>query len=119
DRRRRNHDLASPHGLGVSDGRERHSLLVLAANRRQLVPYLVEGEPEARDVAVAEDGEHAREQRYLAAVDDGALGDQEAQKSLSRGQSHCLHRSASRAMGTTSSQAADSHERISAACTAT
>ena len=39
---------------------------------------------EARDVAVPEDREDAREQRHLASVDDGSLGDQIADDRLRR-----------------------------------
>ena len=119
DRRRGHHDLPPAHGLREADGGERHPLLVLAADGRQLVPRLVEGEPEPGHVAVPEDGEHTGEERHFEAVDDGALRDQETDDSLCRRQSHGLHRIASSATGTTSSQLPDSHDRIRAACTAT
>ena len=71
DRRRGDHDLAAPHRLGEADRGQRHPLLVLAAPRRQLVAGLLQRLAEAGHVAVAEDREHAGEQRRLASVDDG------------------------------------------------
>ena len=46
---------------------------------------------EAGDVAVAEDREHAGEQRHLAPVDLGALGDQLAHQRLRHGEADGLH----------------------------
>ena len=88
DRRRGDHDLAAPGRLGEPDRRQRHPLLVLSAPRRQRVARLLERLAEARDVAVPEDREHAREQRHVAAVDDGSLGDQVADDGLGRGELH-------------------------------
>ena len=119
DRGRGDHDLASAHRLRVGDRSERHALLVLPADRRQLVARLVEREAEAGDVAVAEDREHTREERRLATVDHRPLGDQEADDRLRGRQSDGLHRTTSKATGTTSSQLPEPHERIRAACTAT
>src|SRR5690606_15763256 len=70
------------------DRGERHALLVLTAPRRQLVAVLLEGVAERRDVAVAEDREHAGEQRRLCAVDHGALGDQVADDGFGGGDLH-------------------------------
>ena len=61
DRRRGDHELAPAHRLGVGDRRQRHPLLVLTSPRRQLVAGGVQGRAETGDVAVSEDGEHARD----------------------------------------------------------
>ena len=92
DRRGGDHDLAPAHRLREADRRQRHPLLALAPVRRQVVPRLVEGEPEPGHVAVAEDREDPREERRLAAVELGPLGDQEPHDRLRRGQPHRLHR---------------------------
>src|SRR3712207_657171 len=77
--------------LGEGDRRERHRLLVLAAPGRQLVLHLDERLREARDVAVAEDAENAREQRDFLAVEDGPLRDEVAHERLRRGEADRLH----------------------------
>ena len=92
DRRGGDHDLAPAHRLREADRRQRHPLLVLAPERRQLVARLVEGEAEPGDVAVAEDREDAGEERHLAAVDLRPLGDQEPHDRLRGRQPHRLHR---------------------------
>ena len=85
------HDLAAPHRLGEADRGERHRLLVLAAPGRQLVLDRLQRLAEAGDVAMAEDGENAGEERHLAPVDDGLLGSQVADQGLRHGQPDGLH----------------------------
>ena len=115
DRRRGDHDLAAPRRLGEPDRGQRHPLLVLAAPRRQLVARLLERLAEARHVAVPEDRVHAREQRHVAAVDDGSLGDQVADDGLGRGELHV----SSSLNEWTSSHLPDSQLRRTASCTLT
>src|SRR5207247_4044751 len=118
DRRGGDHDLAAAHRLRIGDRRERHALLVLAADRGQLVAHLVEREAKARDVAVPEDRKDAGEKGRLAPVNHRPLRDQVADDRLRCGQPHGSHVTASRT-GTTVSQVPDSQERTSAAWTAT
>ncbi len=92
DRRGGDHDLAPAHRLREADRRERHPLLVLAPEGRQLLPRLVEREAEPGHVPVAEDREDAREERRLAAVDLRPLGDQEPDDRLGGGEPDRLHR---------------------------
>ena len=89
------HDLPAPLGLGEADRGQRHRLLVLAAPGRQAVLDGFERLGEAGDVAVAEDREHAGEERHALAVDLGELLRQLAHQRLRHGQAdRCLdHRS--------------------------
>ena len=58
----------------------------------KLVLHRLQRLGEAGDVAVAEDGEDAREERHDVAVDLGLLGDQVAHQGLRHGQADRLHR---------------------------
>ena len=89
------HDLAAALGLGEGDRGERHRLLVLAAPGRKLLLHGLERLAQAGDVAMAEDGEHAGEQRRVLAIDYGALGDQVLDQGLGHGETNGLHRAAS------------------------
>ena len=95
DRAGRDHDLAAPLGFGVGDAGQRHRLLVLAAPGRQPVLDRLERLAEAGDVAMAEDREHAAEQRRLLAFEHGALGAQPLHQRLGHRQPDRLHRNAS------------------------
>ena len=95
DRAGGDHDLPTALRLGEGDGGERHRLLVLAAPGRQFLLHGFERFTQAGDVAVAEDGEHAGEQRRVLAVDDRALGDQVFDQGLGHGETNGLHRAAS------------------------
>ena len=86
DRGRGDHQLAPTHRLGIGDRRQGHPLLVLSAPRRQLVACRVQGRPEARDVAVPEDREHAGDQWDLGTVDQRSLGNEIADDGLCGGQ---------------------------------
>ena len=66
DRRRARHHAPAEVRLGVRDRRVRHRLLVVRAIRRQHVAVRVQRLADAGDVAVAEDREHAAEERRLA-----------------------------------------------------
>ena len=92
---RGDHDLATAPGLGEADGGQRHGLLVLAAPGRQPVLNRLQRFREARDVAVAEDREHAGEERNALAVQDGVLVAQIADQSLRHRQAYGIscHRS--------------------------
>ncbi len=68
DRRRDRHHPSAEMRLCVSDRAVRHRLLVLRAQRRQLVTMLIQRLAEARDVAVPEDREHAAEEQLGAAA---------------------------------------------------
>ena len=116
DRRRGDHDLAPPGRLGEPDRGQRHPLLVLTAPRRQRVAGLLERLTEAGDVAVTEDREDAGEQRHVAAVDDGPLGDQVTDDGLRRREPHAF---ISPSRNATSSHRPDSQLRRMASCTLT
>ena len=90
------HHAAPVAGLGEGDGRERHGLLVMGAEGRQLVAQLRQGLADAGDIAMAEDGEDAGEERQGLAVDLGRLRGEIAQQGLGHGhQRHDVTRSAS------------------------
>ena len=91
DRRRRGHELAAAHRLGEADRGQRHPLLALAAVGREDVARVVQRLAQAGHVAVAEDAEHARQQRPLLAVDDRALGAEVAHDRLCRGEPDGAH----------------------------
>ena len=91
DRARRHHDLTPFLGLGVRHAGERHRLLVLAAPGRQLVLHRLERLAEAGDVAVAEDREHAAEQRRVGAIQHRALRAQPPDQGLRHRQPDRLH----------------------------
>ena len=91
DRRGRDHDLAAAPSLRESDCRVSHSLLALAAVRRQDVSRFLERAAEACHVAVTKDREHAGEERDFLAVDDRALRDNEPDDRLSHRQLDGLH----------------------------
>jgi hypothetical protein len=95
DRAGRDHDLPALLGLGVGDAGERHRLLVLAAPGRQLVLHGLERLAETCDVAVAEDREHAAEQRRFRTLDHRALDAQPPHQSLRHREPDRLHRRAS------------------------
>ena len=91
DRGERHHDLPAPLGLGEADRGERHRLLVLSAPGRELVLHRFQRLRQAGDVAVAEDGEEAGEERDDVPVDLGLLVDQIAHQRLRHGQANGLH----------------------------
>ena len=64
DRGERHHDLPPPLRLGEADRGERHRLLVLPAPGGELVLHRLQRLRKAGDVAVAEDGEDAGEERH-------------------------------------------------------
>jgi hypothetical protein len=92
DRGGGDHDLPALLRLGVGDGGQRHGLLVLAAPGGELVLHGFERFGEAGDVAVAEDGENAREERLLVTVDHDPLVDQVLDQCLGHRQSDRPHR---------------------------
>ena len=89
------HDLPPAPGLGEADGGQRHGLLVLPAPGRQPVLDRFQRLREAGDVAVAEDREHAGEERNALAVQDGVLTAQIADQGLRHRQAYGIscHRS--------------------------
>jgi hypothetical protein len=89
---RRRHELAAAHRLCEADRGQCHPLLALAAERRQHAARVVERLAQAGDVAVAEDAEHARDERPLLAVYQRALNRQEAHDRLRRGEPDRAHR---------------------------
>ena len=96
DRGGRHHQLAPLLGLGERDGGERHGLLVLAAPGRQHVLHGFERFGQAGDIAVAEDAEHAGEQRHPGAFEFGELVAKVAHDGLRHGQADGLHAGSSR-----------------------
>ncbi len=88
DRRRARHHPPAHVGLGVGDRRVRHRLLVVRAVGRQLVAMPIERLADAGDVAVAEDREHAAEQRPDAGAGLGRQRRQIAHQRLRRRQPH-------------------------------
>ena len=69
----------------------RHGLLVVGAIGRQRVARGVERFADSRDIAVAEDREHALEQALLTAVGFDLLGAEEANHRLCGGQADRCH----------------------------
>ncbi len=118
DRARRDHDLPAAGGLAEGDCCQAHALLGLAPPDGDLVAVLLQGVAQARDVAVAEDGEDTRVQGNLAAVDLGALGDEVAHERLGGGDADGAHRVLS-LRSCTLCQLRDSHESMRACCTLT
>ena len=92
DRRGGDHDPAPAERLRVGHAGQRHALLVLAAEHRQLVARVVQRLAQRQHVAVPEDAEHAREQAVLLPVDVRLLGDQVAHQRLRRREPDRLHR---------------------------
>ena len=90
DRGGGDHDLAPALRLCEPDRSQCHRLLVLAAPCGKDVLRGLQGLGQAGDVAVTENGEHARKQRNLAAVDDGELIAQIAHKRLRHSQTNGL-----------------------------
>ena len=88
--RARHHPLAEVR-LGEGDGGVRHRLLVVRSVGRQHIPVPVERFAHAGDVAVAEDGPDAGEERHLPAVADRPLRRQETDKRLRHRQSYRRH----------------------------
>ena len=96
DRARARHQASAPVLLGEGDGGERHGLLDVGSEGRQLLLGGGERLAEPRDVPVAEDGEDAPQERRLAAVDLAPLGHQEAHERLGHGETQGAHRLSSR-----------------------
>jgi hypothetical protein len=77
-------------GLGEGDRAVRHRLFVVGAKRGQAIAHAGQCFTERRDVTVAEDREHAGNQRGVPAVDDGLLRDEVAHQRLAHRESHGL-----------------------------
>ena len=120
DGRRGHHDLLASHRLREGRRREAHALLVLPAPHGDLVAVHLERVAQARDVAVPEDPDDAREQRHLLAVDDDALGDEVADDRLRRGDPDgARHHEAPSARSWTDSHVRESQESMRACWTLT
>ncbi len=89
DRGGAGHHPPPPRGLGEGDRGKPHRLLVMGAIGRQRVTRAVERLAHASHVAMAEDREHPLEQPLLHPVDLDALGAEEANHRLGRGQPDC------------------------------
>ncbi len=90
DRRGARHELTPLHRFGVSDCRVRHRLFVVRTMRRQDVAHAGQRFAESRDVAVAENREHARNQRHGRAVEHGLLGDEVSHQRLAHREAYRL-----------------------------
>ena len=77
--------------LREADRGERHPLLVLSAEGEELLPRLVQRVSQAEHVPVAEDREHAGDERRLLAVEHSALCYEVADDRLCRRQPDGLH----------------------------
>ena len=86
DRGRAGHHPPPRMRLGEGDGGMRHGLFVVRAESGQGAAMRVQRGAEARDIAMAEDGPDAAEQRHDAAVDLGLLRGQETDRGFGRRQ---------------------------------
>ncbi|RMN88711.1 hypothetical protein ALQ51_05487 [Pseudomonas cannabina] len=84
-------DLAAQVLLGKADGGVAHALLVTALMNHQIAAVLLQRLPQAEHIAMAKDGENARDELALHAVDFDILIIEKLHQGLSHGQSGCTH----------------------------
>ncbi len=90
DRTRHRHHAAAKTRLGKGNGGMGHCLLVMGAVGRQFFPDLIQRLAEPRDIAMAENGPDAGENRHLLAVDYRHLLGEEARQCLRHRQAYRL-----------------------------
>ena len=90
DRSGARHELTPLHRFGIGDCRVRHRLFVVRTMRRQYVAHAGQRFAEPRDVTVAEDREHARNQRHGRTVEHGLLGDEVSHQRLAHREAYRL-----------------------------
>ncbi|EGH66351.1 hypothetical protein PSYAC_15891 [Pseudomonas syringae pv. actinidiae str. M302091] len=77
--------------MAKTDGGVAHALLVTALMNHQITAVLLQRLPKTQHIAVAEDGENARDELALYAVDFDILIIEKLHQGLSHGQSGCTH----------------------------